>query len=595
MERGDIDEKYLWDLNDLFADDDAFLAELAKQQNLPETLASYEGSLDAPGKLLDFMRLQDDAGDTLSKLYGYAARKSDEDTRVSTYQDFQAQVQNLYVHVMSATSWFDNEVLALGKERIGQFAEQEPGLELYKLVFERLFKRAEHVLSPAEEKLLAAAADMASNPDDTFSMLNDADMTFPDAVDSHGEAHPVTHGSFVPLLQSSDRDLRRSAYEGLYSVYGQFKNTSASILAGQMKQLKFFADSRKYASTLEASLDDTEVPTQVYTNLIDAVHKGLPMFHRYIGLRKKVLGLQPQKKLRFYDLYVPMGDEYKMKFTYEEACETMLKALEPMGEEYLSIVRKGLSERWVDVYETPGKRSGAYSAGSIGAHPVILMNFQGELDDVFTLVHEMGHSVHTYLTCQNQPSVYSHYVIFVAEVASTCNEALLMQYLLKNATDDKQKAYLLNHFTEQFRSTLFRQTMFAEFELKVNELAASGAGITAEALCNIYADLNRLYFGDDVEIDEQISLEWSRIPHFYYDYYVYQYATGYAAAIAISTRILEEGETAVADYFRFLSGGNSDTPIELLKLAGVDMASTAPIESALNLFDELIDQLEELL
>lgn len=595
MERADIEEKYKWDLSDMFANDDEFRAELARLQDLPEQYAARKGTLGSAEALLSYMRFDDEADIALSRLYSYAARRSDEDTRNATYQDLQAQVESLFVRVMSSCSWVTNELLALGQEKVAAFTAQEPALELYALEFSRVFKRAEHVLSPAEEALLAAAGDMASTPENTFSMLNDADMRFPDAIDGQGNAHPVTHGSFVPLLMEQDRELRRSAYEGLYSVYGQFKNTSASILGGQMKQLKFFSDARKYPTTLDAAFDGTEVPTEVYTNLIEAVHAGLPIFHRYIGLRKRVMGLQGDERLRFYDLYVPMGDEFEMNFTYEEACQTILEALAPMGEEYLSIVREGLSQRWVDVFETPGKRSGAYSAGGFGMHPVILMNFQGKLDDVFTLIHEMGHSIHTYLSCQNQPSRYSNYVIFVAEVASTCNEALLMQHLLKKATSKEEKRYLLNHFTEQFRGTLFRQTMFAEFELEVNKLAATGAGITAEALCSTYAELNRVYFGPDVEVDEQITLEWSRIPHFYYRYYVYQYATGYAAAIALSTRILEEGPSAVADYRRFLSGGNSATPIELLRWAGVDMATTEPIERALALFDQLITQLEELL
>ena len=432
----------------------------------------------------------------------------------------------------------------------------------------------------------------AGQPENTFSMLNDADMRFEDAVDSDGEAHPVTHGSYIPLLMSQDRTLRTSAYRSLYSAYGQFRNTSAAIMASQMKQLKFFADARRYSSTLEAALDANEVPVEVYTQLIEAVHANTAALHKYTALRKRVLGLD---ELRFYDLYVPMVAGVDMHFSYEEACELILKALAPLGEDYLDIVREGLSQRWVDVYETPGKRSGAYSAGGYGMHPVILMNFQGELDDVFTLVHEMGHSIHTYLSCANQPSRYADYVIFVAEVASTCNEALLMRYLLDHAGSAQEKAYLLNHFTEQFRGTLYRQTMFAEFELKVNELAATGAGITADALCEIYAQLNRAYFGDDVVVDEQIALEWSRIPHFYYRYYVYQYATGYAAAIALSKRILEEGAPAVADYKRFLSGGSSATPLELLRIAGVDMATPAPVTSALQLFDQLVDELAALL
>ena len=567
MERADIAEHYTWDLSSIFESDGAFLAELERAQAFPEQLAAFKGTLASAGQLLSFLQLDDECDIALGKLYNYAARKSDEDTRNSTYQDFQAQVETLCVKAASACSWFSNELLALGAQAVEELYAAQPGLELYRRSLEQVFRRAPHVLGPAEEALLAAAQDLAGQPENTFSMLNDADMRFEDAVDSDGEAHPVTHGSYIPLLMSQDRTLRTSAYRSLYSAYGQFRNTSAAIMANQMKQLKFFADARRYSSTLEAALDANEVPVEVYT--LD--------------------------ELRFYDLYVPMVAGVDMHFSYEEACELILKALAPLGEDYLDIVREGLSQRWVDVYETPGKRSGAYSAGGYGMHPVILMNFQGELDDVFTLVHEMGHSIHTYLSCANQPSRYADYVIFVAEVASTCNEALLMRYLLDHAGSAQEKAYLLNHFTEQFRGTLYRQTMFAEFELKVNELAATGAGITADVLCEIYAQLNRTYFGDDVVVDEQIALEWSRIPHFYYRYYVYQYATGYAAAIALSKRILEEGAPAVADYKRFLSGGSSATPLELLRIAGVDMATPAPVTSALQLFDQLVDELAALL
>ena len=592
MERAEIAEQYTWDLSSIFPSDEAFLAELERAQAYPAQLAAYQGTLQQAAQLLSFLRLDDECDVVIGKLYNYAARKSDEDTRSSLYQDYQAQVETLVVKAVSACSWFSNEMLGIGAEAMEALYAAEPGLELYRRSLEQVFRRAPHVLSPAEEALLAAAQELSSQPENTFSMFNDADLRFDDALDSQGAAHPVTHGSYVPLLMSQDRELRKSAYSSLYAAYGQFRNTSAAIMASQIKQLAFFAKARKYGSTLEAALDANEVPCEVYTQLIATVRENLGALHKYTGLRKRVLGLG---ELRFYDLYVPMVAGMEMRFTYEEACELILKALEPMGPEYLAVVREGLSQRWVDVYETPGKRSGAYSAGSYGTHPVILMNFQGELDDVFTLIHEMGHSIHTYLSCQNQPSRYSDYVIFVAEVASTCNEALLMRYLLDHAASTEEKAYLLNHFAEQFRSTLYRQTMFAEFELKVNELAATGAGITADALCEMYAQLNRDYFGEDVVVDEQIALEWSRIPHFYYRYYVYQYATGYAAAIALSTRILEEGAEAVADYLRFLSGGCSKTPLDLLRTAGVDMATPAPVQAALTLFDATVDELAALL
>ncbi len=592
MQRSDIDEKYTWDLSSMFESDESFAAALEAAKVYPERYLQYKGTLDNASRLLEFFRFDDECDIAIGKLCNYAARKSDQDTRDSKYQSMQAQCESLLVELMQASSWLSGELIAIGPDRMEEHYASQPALELYRRSMERVFRKAPHVLAPDQEKLLAAAQDMAGNPENTFSMLNDADMCFDAALDAQGEAHPVTHGSYVPLLMSHDRVLRKNAYDSLYAVYGQFKNTSASILAGQAKQLKFFADARKYQSPLQAALDANEVPVEVYTNLIDTVRDNMLSLHKYTTLRRKVMGLD---KLCFWDLYVPLVDDFTMKFTYEEACETILAALAPMGEEYLAIVREGLANRWVDVFETPGKRSGAYSAGSYGTHPVILMNFQGELDDVFTLIHEMGHSIHTYLSCKNQPSCYSDYVIFVAEVASTCNEALLMSYLLSHAKSDSEKAYLLNHFCEQFRSTLYRQTMFAEFELAVEKMNAAGGGLTADELCERYAQLNRDYFGDDVEVDDKIALEWSRIPHFYYRYYVYQYATGYAAAIALSRRILEEGKPAVDDYLCFLSGGCSKTPIELLRIAGVDMASPTPIKEALALFDTLIDDLAQLL
>ena len=591
-ERSELEERYTWDLSSMFESDEAFLKSLEQAKRYPERFSALQGTLGTAQGLLAFLQLDDECDVALGRLSNYAGRKSDEDTRNATYQDYQMQVSSLVVDVMASYAWFKGEVLALGQPEVRAFLEEEPALQLYERVLDRIFAAAPHTLSPAEERLLAAAGDMADAPENIFSLLNDADLAFPSAADSKGETHVVTHGSYMPLLMSYDRTLRKNAYESLYGVYGQFKNTCAATLAAQAKQQKFFACARSYESTLHAALDATEVPVEVYTNLIAAVRKGLPQLHRYTALRKKLLGVE---SLHFYDLYVPMVEGFQMSFTYEEACETILAALEPMGPEYLAIVRRGLESRWVDVYETPGKRSGAYSAGGFGMQPVILMNFQGTLDDVFTLIHEMGHSVHTYLSCTSQPARYSNYVIFVAEVASTCNEALLMQHLLKKAKSAPERAYLLNHFLEQFRATLYRQTMFAEFELQVNQLAEQGAGITADDLCKRYAQLNRDYFGSAIQVDSQIALEWARIPHFYYRYYVYQYATGYAAAIALSNRILAQGKSAVEDYLGFLRGGNSKPPIDLLRGAGVDMATTAPVESAIALFGRLIDEMETLL
>lgn len=589
--REEIDEQYRWDLSSIFESDEAFLAALEEAKKLPPRFASFQGKISASAvELLAYLKLDDEAGLILTKLVNYAERKSDEDTRESRYQDYSSQVMTLWVSLSSASSWFTSELLSLSEQEMEGFYSQEPELELYRRCLDVIFSRREHVLSPAEEKLLAAAGDMANQPDNIFSLLNDADLTFPDAHDAKGAAHPVTHGSYIPLMMSADRTLRESAYESLYSSYRQFRNTFAATLGAQNKQLKFFAEARRYESALEAALSANEVPTQVYTNLIETVHNNMDAMYKYVALRKELLDVD---ELRFSDLYVPIVDDVELTFTYEEACDIILEALRPMGENYLALVRRGLSERWIDVYETPGKRSGAYSAGGYGMHPVILLNFQGKLDDVFTLIHEMGHSIHTYLSCANQPVCYSDYVIFVAEVASTCNEALLTRYLLDHAKNERERAYFLNHLLEQFRATLYRQTMFAEFELKVAELTAQGAGITADALCGIYKELNAQYFGDGIALDENIALEWARIPHFYYRFYVYQYATGFAAAIALSQRILDLGEQGREDYLGFLKGGSSKPPIDLLRGAGVDMLSPEPVEDALKLFDEMVDEMAE--
>ncbi len=590
--REEIEPRYHWDLSTIYATDEAFVEELERAKGFAAQLTAYQGKISqSADALLGYLKLEDEVYVNLSKLANYAQRKSDEDTRISKYQEYVGQVMSLDVAISGAEAWFTPELLTLDAADMEKFYAQCPELEHYRRSLDREFRRKAHTLSPGEEALLAAAGEMAQQPDNIYSMFADADMTFPDAVDAEGKTHAVTHGSFVPLLMSSDRVLRKSAFEQHYSVYGQYRNTCAAILASQCKQLKFYADARKYSNTLSAALDGTEVPEQVYTNLIDAVHRNLPAMYKYTRLRRKLLGVD---ELHFYDLYTPMVGDVEMTFTYPEACDLILKALEPMGEEYCAIVKHGLESRWIDVYENPGKRSGAYSSGSYGINPFILLNFHGTLNDVFTLIHEMGHSMHSYFSRRTQAPRYSEYVIFVAEVASTCNEALLMQYLLKHTTDLRQRAYLINYFLEQFRTTLYRQTMFAEFELEINRMNERGEGLTADALNELYGRLNREYFGPDIVLDEEIKLEWARIPHFYYNYYVYQYSTGYAAAIALSERILNEGADAVEDYANFLSGGCSKPPIELLRGAGVDMATAKPIDDALRLFDSLVDEMDAL-
>ena len=590
--RADADPKYTWALEDIYPSDEAWDAAYAEAQNFSRQISAFRGRLGSSARtLLEFLQLGETISVAFDSLYGYAQRRSDEDTAVSKYQGMSSKAISLMVAVDSAGSFETPELLAIPDEKLDQFYQELPELTVYRTYLDNLRRKRAHILSDAEEKLLASAGEISQSPDTIYSMFADADLKFPPAVDSAGNEHELTHGSYIPLMHSTDRVLRKSAFQSLYSMYGKFRNTAAAILTAQVKQLKFHADARRYPSTLHMSLDSSNVPTEVYTNLIQAVHDNMQPMYRYVALRKKLLGVD---ELHMYDLYTPIVADADEKIPYEQAKETVLRALAPMGEDYLNILREGFDNRWIDVYENVGKCSGAYSAG-LRVHPYVLLNYADTLDSMFTLAHEMGHAIHSYLSNKNQPVIYSDYVIFVAEVASTCNEALLMQYLLNNTTDPRKRAYLINYFLEQFRTTLYRQTMFAEFELEINRRNEAGESLTAEVYNQIYHDLNVRYFGDGIVIDPEIDLEWARIPHFYYDYYVYQYATGYAAAIALSRRILREGEPAVRDYLEFLSGGCSKDPISLLRGAGVDMATTQPITEALRLFDELIDEMEQLL
>ena len=589
--REEIDSKYKWDLSSMFPSDEAFEAGLKELKAYCPKLLAFKGKISTSAQaLLEFLQLEDKMTLLLYKIINYAERKSDEDTRVAKYQAYVANATSAYTQVGEATSWFAAELLAIPAESVEKFYAEVPALEFYRRKLNKILNQREHTLSAEEEALLARAEELAVQPTNIFSMFDDADLTFDDAIDSEGKTHKLTSGSFVPLLMDADRVLRESAFKQLYSRFGEFRNTSAAILTSQVKNLQFFSSSRKYASSLEAALAENEIPVEVYNNLIDAVHQNFPAFYKYVDLRKRVMGLD---ELHFWDVYTPLVDDVDMKFTYEEACDLIVKALAPMGEEYVGLVKKGLESRWVDVYETPGKRSGAYSAGGKGMNPVMLLNFQGGLDDVYTLIHEMGHSLHTYFSSHNQEITYSDYSIFVAEVASTCNEALLSHYLLEHETDPARHAYILNHFLEGFRGTIYRQCMFAEFERDISQMNADGVALNAEVLSERYGKLCAEYFGPGIELDEEIKLEWSRIPHFYYNFYVYQYCIGFSAAIALSQRILSEGEPAVKDYIGYLSGGCSKTPIELLRGAGVDMATPDPVNAALKYFGQLVDQLEQ--
>ncbi len=590
--RSEVPEEMTWNLKDMFESDQAWMAEYEAMKEFPAKIAAFQGTLARSAQdLLAWFRLQDEIELRLSVLMGYASCKGDEDTGNSFYQDVRGKAMNVYVSIASAAAFATPEIMAIPEEALNGFYAQEPELETYRRSLYQIRRRKDHILSPAEERLLASAGEMANASENIAGVFRNADQIFPDVTDSQGNVHPLTDATFVPLLTSPDRELRRRAFETYYKQLGQYKNTIAATLDGQFKQLCFFSNARHYDSTIQASLDATEVPVPVYMNLIEAVHNNLDKMYRYVALRKKLLGVD---ELHMYDVYTPIVADADQAITYEQAKETVLEALQVLGDDYVDLLKEGFSNRWIDVYENVGKRSGAYSSGNSRPHPYVLLNHKDNLDCQFTLAHEMGHALHSYHSCKYQPVSTSDYVIFVAEVASTCNEVLLMRHLLKKTTDKKQRAYLINHFMDQFKGTVYRQTMFAEFELAMGKMAESGQALTADALCQKYHALNKLYFGPDMVSDDQIALEWARIPHFFYNYYVFQYATGFSAAVAIANRILKEGAPAVADYKKFLSGGCSTDPISLLKIAGVDMSSPEPVNSALALFGELVDEMEQL-
>ena len=589
--RDEIQQQDKWAIEDLYASDEAWEQELQTLAEDQTCLSSYAGRLGESGQTLcDYLTRMEQVHAKAELLGNYCMRKSDEDTRDSVYQAMTGKFMGVMVTLNAACSFDTPEIMEIPDETLDAFYSACPQLERFRRYLKDVRRRKAHSLSAAEEKLLAAAGEMAQAPDTIYSSFADADLKFEDAVDAQGNAHPVSQGTFVSLEESTDRVLRKSAYEKLYNGFDHYRNTAAAILNAQNKQLKFFADARKYPSALEASLDATNVPVSVYDNLIEAVHRNLDKMHRYVRLRKKLLGVE---ELHFYDIYTPLVPDVDRRIPFDQAKQTVYDALHPLGDTYRAILKDGFDNRWIDVYQNVGKRSGAYSAGT-AVHPYVLLNYTGTLDSQFTLAHEMGHALHSYLSNKHQNPIVSDYVIFVAEVASTCNEALLMEYLLGKTTGKKERAYLINHFLDQFKGTIYRQTMFAEFERNIGRMTAQGQTLTPEVLCQEYRRLNQEYYGPDMVVDDHIAMEWARIPHFYYNYYVFQYATGYSAAIALSRKILAEGESAVKDYLGFLSGGCSKSPIDLLKGAGVDMTSPEPVEQALALFGQLLDEMEAL-
>ena len=592
LKRSEVPEEYTWNLKDMFESDEAWLEEYEALKVYPAEVAKLQGTLgESAANLLEFFKKDDELSVRLETLYTYASCSGDQDMSNAKYQDFRGKAMATIVAIESASAYATPEIMAIPEEKLNAFYAECPELETYRRSIYKIRRRAAHILSKEEEALLASAEEMADSADKIGGILRNADLKFPSVVDSEGNEHALTNGSFVPLEESSDRVLRKNAFEAFYGRYGDFKNTIAMTLDGEFKKRNFFAKARKYNTTREAALDHTEVPEEVYDNLIEAVHSNLDKMYKYVALRKKMLGVD---ELHMYDVYTPIVADAASKISIDEAKATVLEALAVLGEDYTALLKEGFENRWIDVYENEGKRGGAYSTGSGKPHPYVLLNHKDTLDSMFTLAHEMGHALHSYHSTKYQPVNTAGYVIFVAEVASTCNEVLLMRHLLGKTTDKTERAYLINHFLDSFKGTVYRQTMFAEFEREIGRMSERGEALTADALSAKYHELNKLYFGPDMVSDDGIALEWARIPHFFYNYYVFQYATGFSAAVAIANKILAEGEPAVAAYKKFLSSGGSADPISLLKIAGVDMSSPEPVNSALKLFGELVEEMEEL-
>ena len=591
-DRKDIDVKDTWNLESIYANNELWEEEYAALEKEAEEFAKLKGAIEADvSKIPVVLDAYYGLHRRLSKLSVYARMRFDQDTTDSTYQTMSAKIGSLGVKIGAASAFVEPEILSYSKEQLEAAEKENERTAYYGRKIEEMLRGQEHTLDAEKEELLAAAGDMAEAPDDIFSVLMNADMKYPDIVLEDGTHLPLTNSTYISYMESPDRAVREGAFKTLYGQIASLKNTFAAIYRGNLKQAKFYAQSRKYSSARAMYLADSNVPESVYDNLLSAVHEALPMMYRYVAVRKKVLGVD---KLHMYDVYTPIVAAQNQTYEFEQAKQMVLEALKPMGEDYLSHAREGLENRWIDIYPNKGKKGGAYSWGCYDSQPFILLNYTKNLDSVFTLIHEMGHSIHSYYSRTAQDYAYSDYKIFVAEVASTCNECLLMHDLLEKTTDKEQRKYLLNHYLDSFKGTLFRQTMFAEFEKTAHDYCAQGKPLTAEALSQMYLELNQKYFGPDMEKDEEIAYEWMRIPHFYTPFYVYQYATGYSAAVALSAKILKEGKPAVDAYMNFLKGGESKDPIDLLKMAGVDMTTEKPVADALALFGELVAELEAL-
>lgn len=591
--REELPENLTWDLTKIFSSDKEFDEKYLELSEKLKKSEKYKGTLNqGASQFLDAIEFVLSVYRQTEIIYVYAHLKNDQDTGNTEYQALCARASSLFSKVSEAVSWFEPEILQLSDERIWQYFKEEPKLEVYRHYIQQIVDNRAHVLSADQESLLAGAGEIFEASSDTFAVLNNADLVFPTIEGENGEKVQLSHGVYGQLLESTDRSVREAAFKGLYSVYEQFRNTFASTLSTHIKGHNFKAKVRNYSSAREASLSNNHIPESVYDTLVDVVNKHLPLLHRYMELRKRLLEVE---KLHMYDLYTPVLGEAPITFTYEEAKEKALEALKPMGEEYMTIVEKAFSERWIDVVENKGKRSGAYSSGSYDTNPYILLNWHDTLDQLFTLVHEMGHSVHSYFTRSSQPYVYGDYSIFLAEIASTTNENILTEYLLETEKDPRVRAYVLNHYLDGFKGTVFRQTQFAEFEHFMHTEDEKGVPLTSEYLSDSYGKLNAKYYGPAVEEDPEIKFEWSRIPHFYYNYYVFQYSTGFSAASALAKRILSQEPDALENYLAYLKAGNSDYPVEVMKKAGVDMTQAAYIEDAMSMFEQRLNELEELI
>ncbi len=591
--RSQVAKEDTWAIEDLYASEELFLEDAHKLEKMIEELEEYtESDLTTSSlHLLEYFKKLEKIAILLDRGLSYSQRNGDVDTANSYYQALNGKMIGIFHQYGTVTAPIDTWIASMEEEKIVQFYKEMPELCNYKVTIDDLRRLKEHTLSPEMEKLLAASREMGTAVEKTYSLLADADFENPMVADESGEMVKVSSGRFVPMLESQDTRVRKETFKAYYARYEQYKNTFASLYEGKAKSNFFYAKARKYNSSMEASVDENNVPKEVYYNLIEAVHENMHYMYEYVSLRKKLMGVE---ELHMYDIYMPIVGEQKEKITYFQAQEEIVKALQVLGDDYVSVLKQGFENRWIDKYENEGKRSGAYSAECYSVHPYVLMNYQYNLDSEFTLAHEMGHALHSYYSAKNNNIFDSKYKIFVAEVASTCNEALLMDYLLKHTTDKTKKAHLINYFLQQFRTTLYRQTMFAEFELLTHQMVEKGKSLTAEALKKLYYDLNVQYYGKDIVMDDEIAIEWARIPHFYYNFYVYQYATSFAASMALSKKILEEGKPAVERYLRFLSGGCSKSPIELLKDAGIDVTTKKPVREALKTFGELIKEMDEL-